>query len=29
MITLNDYLFSGDTVLKILIQYSADLKTRQ
>jgi len=26
MITLNDYLFSGDTVLKILIQYSADLK---
>lgn len=26
MITLNDYLFSGDTVLKILLQYSADLK---
>ena len=26
MITLNDYLFSGDTVLKILHQYSADLK---
>ncbi|MCR5324082.1 MAG: guanosine polyphosphate pyrophosphohydrolase [Lachnospiraceae bacterium] len=26
MITLNDYLFSGDTVLKILIRYSADLK---
>ena len=26
MITLNDYLYSGDTVLKILIKYSADLK---
>ena len=26
MITLNDYLFSGNTVLKILLQYSADLK---
>ncbi|MBR4725116.1 MAG: guanosine polyphosphate pyrophosphohydrolase [Lachnospiraceae bacterium] len=26
MITLNDYLFSGDTVLKILLRYSADLK---
>ena len=26
MITLNDYLFSGNTVLKILHQYSADLK---
>lgn len=26
MITLNDYLYSGDTVLKILFQYSADLK---
>ena len=26
MITLNDYLFSGDTVLKILLQYSTDLK---
>ena len=26
MTTLNDYLFSGDTVLKILLQYSADLK---
>ena len=26
MISLNDYLFSGDTVLKVLIQYSADLK---
>ena len=26
MISLNDYLFSGDTVLKILLQYSADLK---
>ena len=26
MITLNDYLYSGDTVLKILLQYSADLK---
>ena len=26
MITLNDYLYSGDTVLKILIQYSSDLK---
>ena len=26
MITLNDYLYSGDTVLKILHQYSSDLK---
>lgn len=26
MVTLNDYLFSGDTVLKILHQYSKDLK---
>lgn len=26
MITLNDYLFSGDTVLKILHNYSGDLK---
>ncbi len=26
MISLNDYLFSGDTVLKILLQYSSDLK---
>ena len=26
MIMLNDYLYSGDTVLKILLQYSADLK---
>lgn len=26
MITLNDYLYSGDTVLKILQKYSADLK---
>jgi hypothetical protein len=26
IITLNNYLFSGDTVLKILLQYSADLK---
>lgn len=26
MISLNDYLFSGNTVLKILIQYSTDLK---
>lgn len=26
MITLNDYLYSGDTVLKILHEYSADLK---
>ncbi len=26
MVTLNDYLFSGDTVLKILHQYSTDLK---
>ena len=26
MITLNDYLYSGDTVLKILIRYSSDLK---
>ena len=27
MILLNDYLFSGDTVLKILQKYSDDLKT--
>ena len=27
MITLNDYLFSGNTVLKILHQYSNDLRT--
>lgn len=27
MITLNDYLYSGDTVLKILQKYSSDLKT--
>ncbi len=26
MIKLNDYLYSGDTVLKILLRYSADLK---
>lgn len=26
MITLNNYLYSGDTVLKILLQYSSDLK---
>ena len=26
MITLNDYLYSGDTVLKILHKYTADLK---
>jgi len=26
MITLNDYLFTGDTVLKVLMQYSTDLK---
>lgn len=26
MISLNDYLYNGDTVLKILIQYSGDLK---
>ncbi len=26
MISLNDYLYSGDTVLKILQNYSADLK---
>lgn len=26
MITLNDYLYSGDTVLKILMKYSEDLK---
>ena len=26
MIALNDYLYSGDTVLKILHQYSADLR---
>ena len=25
MISLNDYLFSGNTVLKILIRYSTDL----
>ncbi len=28
MITLNDYLYSGDTVLKILHNYSSDLKSR-
>lgn len=27
MILLNDYLFSGDTILKILQKYSSDLKT--
>lgn len=26
MITLNDYLYSGDTVLKILLKYSSDLR---
>ena len=26
MITLNDYLYSGDTVLKILQRYMADLR---
>lgn len=26
MITLNDYLYSGDTVLKILLMYSSDLR---
>ena len=26
MIKLNDYLYSGDTVLKILLRYSEDLK---
>ena len=26
MVSLNDYLYSGDTVLKILLRYSADLK---
>ena len=26
MVTLNDYLYSGDTVLKILIRYAEDLK---
>ena len=26
MITLNDYLYSGDTVVKILHSYSNDLK---
>lgn len=26
MVTLNDYLYSGNTVLKILLQYSTDLK---
>ncbi len=26
MITLNDYLYGGNTVLKILIQYASDLK---
>lgn len=28
MVSLNDYLFSGNTVLKILLQYSADLKAQ-
>ena len=26
MITLNDYLYSGDTVLKILQKYTEDLR---
>ena len=26
MISLNDYLYSGDTVLKILLKYSSDLR---
>ena len=26
MVKLNDYLYNGDTVLKILQRYSADLK---
>ena len=26
MVSLNDYMYSGDTVLKILHQYSSDLK---
>lgn len=26
MITLNDYLYSGDTVLKILKKYTEDLR---
>ena len=26
MITLNDYLYSGDTLLKILLQYATDLR---
>ncbi len=26
MVTLNDYLYSGNTVLKILLHYSTDLK---
>ena len=28
MISLNDYLYNGNTVLKILLQYSSDLKAR-
>lgn len=28
MISLNDYLYDGNTVLKILLQYSSDLKAR-
>ena len=27
MITLNDYLYSGDTVLKILQKYTRDLRS--
>ena len=27
MVTLNDYLYSGDTMFKILKNYSRDLKT--
>ena len=26
MVTLNDYLYLGNTVVKILLQYSTDLK---
>jgi hypothetical protein len=26
MVTLNDYLYNGDTILKIIQRYSADLK---
>ena len=29
MVTLNDYLYSGDTMFKILKNYSQDLRKRQ